>query len=141
VWRGRSTYLKPGKDGSSGSSPQRADEAPAGLEVSADWEVPGDIGRRYAPVSGDRNPIHLHSLLARPFGFPTAIAHGMWMKARCLAAFEGWVPETFAIEADFKSPLRIPGRARLWSARRDGGWSFRLASPDGERAHVLGSIL
>ena len=55
--------------------------------------VPGDIGRRYAAVSGDRNPIHLYPLTARAFGFPRAIAHGMWLKARTLAALEGRLPE------------------------------------------------
>jgi hypothetical protein len=64
----------------------------------------------------------------------------MWTEARILASFEGWLPETFAIEAEFRSPLRIPGRARLWSGRREEGWRFRLGSPDGERTHALGSI-
>ena len=138
MWRGRSTYLKQG-EGSSDSSPPESDED-ALLGVSADWDVPGDVGRRYAAVSGDRNPIHLHPLSARLFGFPGAIAHGMWTKARCLAAFEGRVPETFAIDAAFKSPLRIPGKARLRSGRRDRGWAFRLESPDGERTHLIGSL-
>ena len=142
VWRGRSTYLRQ-ENGESGSSRSEEDgdrESPDELGVSAEWEIPADIGRRYAAVSGDRNPIHMHSLSARLFGFPSAIAHGMWTKARCLAAFEGRVPESFAVEAAFKSPLRIPGRARLRSGRRDGGWAFRLESPDGERAHVIGSL-
>jgi hypothetical protein len=52
------------------------------------WRVPGDIGRRYARVSGDSNPIHLHPLTAKALGQPGAIAHAMWTKARCLAALE-----------------------------------------------------
>ena len=55
---------------------------PGGVE----WRLPGDLGRRYAAVSGDRNPIHLYALTAKAFGFPRQIAHGMWSKARCLAA-------------------------------------------------------
>ena len=53
----------------------------------------GGAGRHRAGatrrVSGDRNPIHLHRLTARAFGQPAPIAHGMWTKARCLAALEG----------------------------------------------------
>jgi acyl dehydratase len=141
VWREVSTYLRRESSDSSSRRSERANEDwGAGLTLSADWSVPGDIGRRYADASGDRNPIHLHPLLARPFGFPTAIAHGMWTKARCLAAFDGWLPPAFTIETEFKSPLRIPGKARLWSGRRGGGWAFRVESPDGERTHAVGSI-
>jgi acyl dehydratase len=82
----------------------------------------------------------MHPLSARLFGFPSAIAHGMWSKARCLAAFEGRTGETFTIDAQFKAPLRIPGRVRLLTGRSDGAWRFRLESPDGERAHLVGSI-
>jgi len=112
----------------------------ARLDVSAEWQVPGDVGRRYAAVSGDRNPIHMHPVTARLFGFPSAIAHGMWTKARCLAAFEGRIGEEFAIEVEFKAPLRIPGRARLLTGSADGGWRFRVEAPDGARSHVVGSI-
>ena len=61
---------------------------PADAPASAEWKLGGDLGRRYAGVSGDRNPIHMHSLTAKPLGFPGAIAHGMWTKARALAQLE-----------------------------------------------------
>ena len=73
--------------------------SPTGEELAADRRVRRsggclrDIGRRYGAVSGDRNPIHLYPLTARLFGFRRAIAHGMWTKARCLAALEGRLPE------------------------------------------------
>ena len=71
VWREVSTYLRRESSDSSRRRSERANEdRGAGLTVSADWSVPGDIGRRYADVSGDRNPIHLHPLLARPIRIP-----------------------------------------------------------------------
>jgi acyl dehydratase len=82
----------------------------------------------------------MHSLAARPFGFPGAIAHGMWTKARCLAAFEGRVPEAYAIRAAFRAPLRIPGKVRLRSSPRGDGWAFRVESRDGERTHLIGTL-
>jgi MaoC like domain len=137
-WREVSTYLHRGEGSGDGRRGDERDE-PAG-EVVAVWSVSGDIGRRYAEVSGDRNPIHLHGLAARPFGFSGAIAHGMWMKARCLAALEGRLPEDYAATAEFRSPLGIPGRARVRLASEDGGWRLALERPDGERTHMTGSI-
>jgi hypothetical protein len=142
AWRARSTYLSRGEGGNDASDegPERGDGTEEQLEACAEWRVPGDIGRRYAAVSGDRNPIHMHPLSARLFGFPTAIAHGMWTKARCLAAFEGRTGETYEIDAEFKSPLRIPGRVHFRSGRRGDSWRFRVEAPDGEREHLTGSI-
>jgi acyl dehydratase len=141
AWREHSTYLRQGKDGDDGGSRQAGPSEPGeALWTSALWHVSGDVGRRYAEVSGDRNPIHLHPLAARLFGFPKAIAHGMWMKARCLAAFEGRVPDACTAEVEFRSPLLLPAKARLRSGRSDGGWAFVLERPDGERPHLTGSI-
>ena len=98
--------------------------------------MPGDIGRRYGAVSGDRNPIHLHPLSARLFGFKQAIAHGMWTKARCLAALEGRLPEAVTVDVRFKKPLFIPGRVEF-SARENGtGWDFAVW---GKGPHLVGS--
>jgi MaoC like domain len=105
VWRDRSVYLHRESGGS--QSGDRAEPPVA----SAIWHLPGDLGRRYAKVSGDRNPIHTHPLLAKALGRAGTIAHGMWTKARCLAALEGALPDAYTVEVRFKLPLRIPGRA------------------------------
>ena len=138
AWREASTYLRRGAEGGDGAAGERPGLREPDGEVAALWSVPGDVGRRYAEVSGDRNPIHLHGLAARPFGFPSAIAHGMWMKARCLAALEGRLGEALDATVEFRSPLRIPGRARLRLASRDRRFGFALESPDGERTHLVG---
>jgi acyl dehydratase len=144
VWSGRSTYLRRG-EGGGGDSAGSPDAAPppgqaGSLRTTAMWRVPGDIGRRYAGISGDRNPIHMHALSAKAFGFPTAIAHGMWTKARCLAAFEGRLGDAYEIEVQFKAPLRIPGKARFSSGRADDSWAFALETLDGEHTHVTGAV-
>ena len=140
AWRSRTRYLHREGGGDGGGEPRPGDEPEPALDLAAEWKVPGDVGRRYAAVSGDRNPIHLHPLSARLFGFPGAIAHGMWTKARCLAAFDGRLAEPYAIEVEFKAPLRVPGRARFRTGRADDGWRFRVEAPDGERVHVAGAI-
>jgi acyl dehydratase len=139
AWTGRSTYLRRG-DGSGEKSKEDADETPEHGEPAAVWRVPGDIGRRYAAVSGDRNPIHLHPVTARLFGVRGPIAHGMWMKARCLAALEGRLPESCRAEVRFTAPLRVPSEARFESGREDGGWSFVLCASGEERPYLTGSV-
>jgi acyl dehydratase len=134
VWLERSNYLRPGKG--SGERPEPGPDQFAGAHPAATWNVPGDIGRRYAAVSGDRNPIHMHSLSARLFGFPTAIAHGMWSYARALATLDGHLPAAHVSEGEFRAPLRIPGRARLLLAGGDREWRLALESPDGEHRHL-----
>jgi len=73
------------------------------------WSLSGDLGRRYGSVSGDRNPIHIHALSARLFGFPQAIAHGMWTKARALAALEP-LPDAYTVDVSFRRPILLPSR-------------------------------
>jgi acyl dehydratase len=131
VWCDASTYLhRESKTGSSG----RDDADPA--TASAIWTVPGDLGRRYAHVSGDANPIHMHPLAAKAFGQPTTIAHGMWTKARCLAALEGELPAAYTADVRFKLPLRIPGRAAF--SYRDG--EFTVHDARSGKPHLSGRI-
>ena len=97
------------------------------------WRLPGDLGRRYAAVSGDHNPIHLYALTAKAFGFPRQIAHGMWSKARCLAALDGRLPDAVTVEVAFKKPVLLPGTVAFGSARAGDGYAFALQPPEGRR--------
>ena len=107
VWEEASTNLKRGRSDESVPAPEAPPSTEA-LPATATWRLPGDLGRRYGSVSGDLNPIHVHPLSARLFGFPSAIAHGMWTKARCLAALENRLPEAYAVEVAFKRPILLP---------------------------------
>ena len=114
-------------------------QAPRGLEdfegaFVARWHLPDDLGRRYASVSGDRNPIHMHSLTAKAFGFPRAIAHGMWTKARCIAALEPSLPNAYQVDVDFRKPILLPAQVDFERT----GERFRVRS--GDKVHLLGRI-
>ncbi len=141
VWTESSTYLH--RDAS--SSPARANTpSPARANTpspaTAIWHVPRNVGRRYAAVSGDVNPIHLNPLAARVFGFRRAIAHGMWLKARCLAAFEGRLPDALTANVEFKSPLLLPSTVGFASHPQGAGWTFTVAEARSGRPHLSGSI-
>ncbi|MFR0358955.1 MaoC family dehydratase [Streptomyces sediminimaris] len=105
---------------------------PGPLPAVAEWHLGGDVGRRYGAASGDRNPIHLYPLTARLFGFPRAVAHGMWTAARCLAAHGA--PERVRVRAEFRAPVLLPGTVTYAA---DGG---RFELRGGERVHVSGVV-
>nr|WP_239163544.1 MaoC/PaaZ C-terminal domain-containing protein [Actinoplanes rishiriensis] len=105
--------------------------------ASAIWRVPPRTGTDYAEVSGDHNPIHTSRIGARLFGFPKPIAHGMWTKARCLAALEGRLPGEYTVDVAFKQPILLPARVSFHAAPTGTGWEFRV---DGKRPHLAGVV-
>jgi len=135
VWRSSSTYLHREKSGSRERS-QSSDGAAARSGGHAVWEVPADIGRRYAAVSGDRNPIHLHPLSAKLFGMKAPIAHGMWTKARCLAALEGELPETYTVDVRFKLPIFLPSKVVFSTDTRH----FEVRAVGDGKPHLSGEV-
>ncbi len=140
VWEGRSTYLNrsvrlPDAPGEatppSGSTAPSTDAglapAPAAdLPTAGLWRLPSDLGRRYAAVSGDVNPIHLNPLAAKAFGLPRTIAHGMWTHARALASFQPRLPEAYRVSAQFIKPVLLPSSVRFAAATTDTGFAAQL---------------
>jgi acyl dehydratase len=110
VWEDVSTNLKRG-DGDESLPREPVFELPP---VTAQWRLPDDLGRRYAAVSGDHNPIHMHAWSAKAFGFQRAIAHGMWTKARCLSSLR--LPDAFTADVRFKKPILLPGTVTFGEA-------------------------
>jgi acyl dehydratase len=120
AWEGRSTYLRRSRakaPGTPATADPDADAAAA--RPSAVWRVERRVGADYAAASGDRNPIHTSRTLARLLGFPRTIAHGMWTKARCLAALEGRLPAAFEVEVAFKRPILLPATVAFTASRTD----------------------
>jgi acyl dehydratase len=129
VWQETSTYLR--RNGSPSTS---RDTTGPTRKPTAIWRVPDDIGRRYADVSGDHNPIHLHPLTARPFGFRRAIAHGMWSMARCVAFYEGRLPAAYTVDVRFKLPILLPATVALTATADE----FDLADHRTGKPHLTG---
>jgi len=138
VWRGESTNLRRGGEDSSAAKGQDS-SGPAALRDEAEWALPGDLGRRYAGVAGDRNPIHMYGFTAKAFGFPRQIAHGMWTKARCLAQLDTRLPDAFTVDVAFKRPILLPSKVTF--ASDDEGAAFGVRSTRDDTPHVAGSIV
>lgn len=102
------------------------------------WKAPADIGRQYAKVSGDYNPIHLSAASAKLFGFPTAIAHGLWNKARTLAALDQHLPTAnVEIAVQFRKPVRLPSEVTLLASAAGSSGDFQLMGA-GALEHMVG---
>ncbi|MGC4088250.1 MAG: MaoC/PaaZ C-terminal domain-containing protein [Polyangiaceae bacterium] len=142
VWDSVSTMLRRGSGGSgSESKPASAKQPAARPSSNVLWVVPADIGRRYGAVSGDRNPIHMYAFTAKLFGFPRAIAHGMWSKARCLAALDGRLPDRYTVDVQFKLPVLLPAKVAFNSEpQTNGGFSFSLSDAKSGKPHLAGVI-
>jgi len=135
VWEETSTFLRrgPGTGVSTGSTDE-VSAPPTGTV----WELPGNLGRRYAGISGDRNPIHLYALTAKAFGFPRQIAHGMWSMARCVGALENRLPSAVRVDVAFKKPILLPGSVAFGSRPTADGYAFSLTSPRSGAPHLVG---
>jgi acyl dehydratase len=138
VWQATSTYLRRGAG--EGSADGGDTWSPLDGPPAATWSIPGDIGRRYAAVSGDRNPIHLTRLTSRLGGFPRPIAHGMWTMARCLAALEGRTSPRRTVEAEFRRPVSLPTRVELRTVPTDEGWLLDLRDARRGKLHLTGRV-
>lgn len=149
AWRGVSTYLAKGitLPGAADLSGAGRDGVPREPDTSGEhplptgrWALDAATGRRYAGVSGDRNPIHLSALSARAFGFPRAIAHGMYTASRALAGLARERGEAYDWTVSFARPVLLPGTVDV-SVRPDGaawvyeGWDARKGTP-----HFSGSV-
>lgn len=150
VWHSESTYLAKGarlagSDDAADAPRERSPFEPP--TPTAAWRLGADVGRRYAAVSGDRNPIHTSTLAAKAFGFPRRIAHGMYTAARALAdvgpAARG---EAFVWEVEFARPVLLPSTVAVRVApdaeapAGPAGHGLALWSPHTGAAHLTGSV-
>ncbi|PKW25457.1 MaoC family dehydratase [Phycicoccus duodecadis] len=120
VWECDSVYLARGRgteDAPRGDTPPKL---PGGPVVGV-WRLPPSLGREYAAVSGDVNPIHLHPLAARAMGFPRHLAHGMWTYARTLAALGRCSLGPSSSRVWFTKPVFLPATVELVRTTGDDG--------------------
>lgn len=147
VWSETSTFLarRPRKAGSprSGEAGLPELQIPPRQDVTTSiFVVAPGVGRQYARVSGDFNPIHIADAAARFFGFKRAIAHGMWSLARCAAEIGSPVfSRPCTLEVAFRRPIAFCARIVLESWMADERVGFTLRDSQAARGHLLGSII
>ncbi|MBB4098099.1 MaoC family dehydratase [Sphingomonas kyeonggiensis] len=141
VWESESSYLRIGARSGSGRPLAVLSGDVAATEAIATEAIPRAVARRYARLSGDRNPIHMSWLGARLFGFRQPIAHGMWTKARALAlVLPRAQSEAVAIDVAFRAPILLPGRATFCADVRADATDFAVRDASGTRLHLIGRL-
>jgi len=120
----------------------RGGDAPDAVAVkSSSFRAPAGLGRRYGFISGDVNPIHMSDLTAKAFGFPRAIAHGMWSLGRLASDFES---EQFnggcELSVSFKLPVFMPAWLMLQRWPIENGSGFALRDAQGDKPHLTGTL-
>jgi hypothetical protein len=145
LWDETCTFLarrKPPPGTKPTTAARTAESAPDAAAVkSSSFRAPAGLGRRYGFISGDVNPIHMSDLTARAFGFPRAIAHGMWSLARLASDFEaGQFNGGCELTAVFKLPIYMPAWLMLQRWPIENGSAFALRDGQGEKPHVTGTL-
>ena len=145
AWRGTSTYLARSSSGSGDPSgaPSTTRETWTAPVPTGQWRLAADTGRQYAAVSGDRNPLHLSALTARAFGFPRAIAHGMYTASRALAGVGAARTDAFTWTVEFASPVLLPGTVTVRIAADDvaGGFTYAGWNASSGKVHLTGTVV
>ena len=96
---------------------------------------------KYAYISKDSNPIHLHYIPAKLMGFKSTIMHGMLAKARVLAQLETFIDiQHISIDVQFKSAIFLPAQVCLNVALSPQNNSFNLTNANNRVTHLSGVI-
>lgn len=144
VWKSISTNLarqgsgKKTRSGKNNSQHQPSEQQ--NYPIHSSWKMKENLGRQYARISGDSNPIHLYAPAAKLFGFKRHIAHGMWTKARAAAVLNPQlISGPCSLHVEFKQPIFLPGNVSLHTEKPDGG-AFYITNAQGQKRHLTGCI-
>jgi hypothetical protein len=149
AWLGRTVIFRSVKT-KRDQDPSSAHKAP---DLILDGEMQplklsADLGRRYAPIAGDYNPIHLYPLTARLFGFKRPIVHGMWTLAYAMSRLihdqdtshdtsgeaNLLLLTTGVLSVRFRRPLFLPSEAQLIKNSIRDGWCSHILDQRGKLA-------
>lgn len=143
VFDGLTTYLSRQKTSTANSDKTKTETTKPDYQVQQTWKLAENTGRRYALISGDFNFIHIHALTAKAFGFNQAIAHGMWSKARALAAMQP-LPATYQADVQFKLPMYLPSTVEFLTTPQeqtsDAQTEFMVRNQKNHKTHLVGTL-
>ena len=143
VWNSITTYLKQGKFGTEYDASPRSDliEPVTDAEKISDSLIPKNIGKRYAKICSDYNPIHMSKFAAKLFGFKRDIAHAMWATALSIGK-SGYKNSDKPVRVDlgFKGPLFIESKSYITRSVKKDCTRFNYHIEGNEKPCIVGKI-
>lgn len=104
------------------------------------WDLDDTMGFKYARVSGDYNPIHLHAVGAKIMGFPKHLIHGWFTLNKTLSTEQEWLGRPHELYVSFKKPFFLPGSANSRLAWTDNVLNFETLNAKEGYPHIKGYL-
>lgn len=143
VWNSITTYLKQGRFGTEYTPSPRSEliQPEKSAKRFVDHFIPKNIGKRYAKICSDYNPIHISKFMAKLMGFKRDIAHAMWATSLSIGKV-GVDPKKGAVRIDlgFKAPLIIESKSYITKADKKEYTRFDYMLEGSEKPCVIGKI-
>lgn len=115
IWEETMVTLCKGKEGIGEVLDWDIEDVPQKHERKV-WGFDKNLGLEYAKASGDFNPIHIHPMTAKLFGFKRNIAHGMFTASKVLAQSHKVWDKAHEFAVSFKTPIFLPSTVVYRSA-------------------------
>ena len=143
VWECNSTFLQPLKRKPAKIRSRNNGELNGQvMETVSSFQFTAFDALKYAYISKDTNPIHLHYIPARLMGFKSTIMHGMLAKARVLAQLEALIDiQRISINVQFKNAIYLPTQVCLNIKLSQQKTTFNLMNSEQRVTHLSGVIL
>lgn len=110
------------------------------LKPIASWAINLKTSWSYARLSGDFNPIHIHSFLAKKLGMKNVIIHGMFNAHQCLKELSKLeILSGTKVSIDFNKPCFIPNQ--VFVRQYDNTDIYGVFSIDGKDRYLKVTII
>lgn len=103
--------------------------------------IPTNMGRKYAKISGDFNPIHVSVIGAKLFGFKKSLMHGWYGLNKILAQNQPIMLEKHELFVAFKKPLFLPGNVILKQQEIEKGIQFEVVNAKEGYPNLKGELI
>lgn len=143
VWNSITTYLKQGKFGTEYDVSPRSDliEPMTDGEKIFDSQIPKKIGKKYAKICSDYNPIHISKFAAKLFGFKRDIAHAMWATSLSIGKLNlNTSTGPIRIDLGFKGPLFIERKCTVKRSEKKNVTRFDFFIEGNEKPCITGRV-
>jgi len=108
------------------------------------FDVKADTGKRYAAGSGDYNPWHVSVILAKMFGFKTAIVQGFFSLSKSISLMKDSIPKyPLKMEVEWRKPIFLPCKnltLKEFLSADKNTLKFEVSSSNGEHLHLRGTV-